>query len=114
MSWTAWRLIATHKEWLAENLDYDGPSCYELATGGARGGRIQTRYVGETKHEKTRMKQYAYDGSHLSEIIHANLKRGWNLYYHGWQLPSKQAAVAMQNRLLARHKYDWNDLLNRD
>jgi len=114
MSWTDWRLLATRNEWLSDFLDYNGPSCYELATGGARGGRIQTHYVGETKHEKDRMARYGYDGSHLSEIIHWNLKRGWNLYFHGWTLPSKEAAIAMQNRLLCRHRYDWNYLLNRD
>ena len=112
MSWTDWRLLARKGEWFDDAFDYEGPACYELGTGGARGGKIEPHYVGETKNERARMQQYASHGSHLSETIDWHLNQGWSLYYHGWMLPSKKAAVEMQNRLLAQHKYDWNVVLN--
>lgn len=80
----------------------------------SRGGRIQPHYVGETKNERARLARYGHDGSHLSEIIRWHLHQGWDLYFRGWSLASKQEAVAMQNNLLVRFRYDWNDLLNRD
>jgi hypothetical protein len=86
----------------------------ELGTGGPRGGRIEPHYVGETKNERTRMKQYASDGSHLSRIIDWHLKEGWCLYYRGHKARSKAQAREMQNRMLARYKYDWNEQLNHD
>lgn len=112
MSWTDWRLLARKGEWFDDGFDYEDAACYELGTGGPRGGRIEPHYVGETGNERARMRQYACHGSHLSEIIDWHLKQGWSLYYRGWMLPSKEAAVKMQNRLLAQHKYDWNLVLN--
>jgi hypothetical protein len=64
--------------------------------------------VGETQNERERMREYARHGSHLSDIIDRHLNDGWCLYYRGWMLRSKKAAVAMQNRLLDQYKYDWN------
>lgn len=52
MGWTQWRILARGNEWFDDTFDYDGPSCYELGTGGRRGGRIQHHYVGETRHER--------------------------------------------------------------
>jgi hypothetical protein len=60
------------------------------------------------------MKQYASDGSHLAKLIDWHLKQGWVLYYRAWAVPSKRAAVMMQNRLLLRHRFDWNTQLNGD
>jgi hypothetical protein len=114
MSWTEWRLLADRKSWYGDDFDYDGAACYELGTGGPRGGNIEPHYVGETGNEKKRMSQYASHGSHLSKIISQHLKDGWCLYYRAWALTSKKAAIATQNRLLAKHKYDWNYLLNLD
>jgi hypothetical protein len=114
MAWTGWRLLANRKEWFDDQFDHDGPSCYELGTGGSRGGDIQPHYVGETKNERKRMCQYACHGSHLSETIDWHLKEGWCLYYRGTALKTKAAAVEMQNRMLSRFKYDWNQMLNVD
>ena len=114
MAWTRWRLLANRKEWFEEKFDYEGASCYELGTGGSRGGSIQPHYVGETKNERARMRQYAKHGSHLSKTIDWHLKEGWCLYYRGTCCASKADAVAMQNRMLAKFKYDWNNLLNGD
>jgi len=61
-----------------------------------------------------RMRRYGYDGSHLSEIIRWHLREGWSLYYRSHAVASKAEAVEVQNRMLAKFKYDWNDLLNRD
>lgn len=114
MAWTEWRLLMSRDEWFSAVLDHDGPACYELGTGGPRGGDIQIHYVGETCNEKSRMACYGRNGSHLAEIIDDHLKRGWHIWYRAVALPSKEAAVAMQNNLLSRYRYDWNDLLNRD
>src|SRR5208282_19854 len=114
MSWTDWRLLARGNRWYGDSLDYDGPCCYELGTGGPRRGAIQPHYIGETKNERARMKQYASHGSHLSRIIDWHLKEGWCLYYRGYKVSSKAEAKKMQNGMLAQHKYDWNEQLNRD
>lgn len=114
MAWTQWRKLANKDEWFDDQFDYTGASVYELGTGGARGGNIQIHYVGETKSEKSRMRCYAAHGSHLSEIIDDHLKRGWCLFYRGMRRGSKEAAVATQNSLLAKHSYDWNIMMNID
>jgi hypothetical protein len=113
MAWTNWTLLATPNEWLSASLTYMGPACYELGTGGPRGGRIREHYVGETGNEMVRLSCYGRNGSHLAEIIDDHLRRGWCLWCHSMALPSKAAAVAVQNNLLRRYRYDWNDLLNR-
>lgn len=113
MRWTEWRLLADRRSAYVDGCDWDGPACYELATGGARGGRIQPHYVGETSNERRRIESYAVDGSHLNSIIADHLRRGWLLYYRAVSCDSKRHAKALQDRLLARFDYDWNDLLNR-
>ena len=112
MSWTRWRLIATRREWFDDQLDWDGPACYELSVAGPRGGDRQVVYVGETGNEKKRVAAYARSGSHLSEIVADHLRDGWCLWYHAWAKDSKAEAVAMENRLLRDFDYDWNILLN--
>ena len=59
MGWTRWRKIAESNQWFDEHFDYEGPACYELGTGGPRGGAIQIHYVGETKSERSRIQCYA-------------------------------------------------------
>lgn len=88
------------------------PACYELGTGGPRGGSIQWHYVGETKNECQRIKQYARHGSHLSEIINWHLREGWHLYYHARAFTTKELAKVRQDILLRRFQYDWNRRLN--
>jgi hypothetical protein len=113
MAWTKWRLLAVGGKWSDINLDHTGPACYELATGGPRGGNIREHYVGETSNEKKRMSRYGSDGSHLAELIHWHLKKGWHIYYHAIACPTKKAAKKMQDNLLKKYEYDWNDMLNR-
>ncbi len=112
MGWTYWRKLAEGDEWFDEVFDYDGPACYELGTGGPRGGNIESMYVGETANEKKRMAAYACSGSHLAEIIAKHLRDGWSLYYRAQTKPSKEAAKAVQDRLLEQFDYDWNIRLN--
>lgn len=69
MGWTQPRLLATKRAWFDHTFDYNGPACYELGTGGPRGGRIQWHYVGETSNERVRLSCYARSGSHLSDFI---------------------------------------------
>jgi|SRR6266581_172023 len=114
MGWTTPRLLAKGNEWYDDAFDYEGPACYELGTGGPRGGKIQWHYVGETANEKKRLSEYARSGSHLSSTIDWHLKRGWSLYYRACACSSKKAAKEMQDRMLARLKYDWNKISNLD
>jgi GIY-YIG domain-containing protein len=107
--WTNWKKLATEHEWFDDDFDeYNGPACYELALGGPRGGELEIMYVGETKHEKTRIKQYARDGSHLSKEIGRELRAGWTLWYRAQAKSTKRLARAMQDHLLAKHDYPWN------
>ena len=113
MAWTKPRLIAYKNEWYSKSFDYEGPACYELGTGGPRSGNIEWHYVGETKNEKKRISTYARSGSHLSNIIDWHLTRGWHLYYRSQALSSKKDAKDMQDNLLAKYEYDWNEKLNK-
>ncbi len=112
MGWTKWRLLADKKYWHDEELDYDGPSCYELGIKAKYGRIIQPKYVGETGNEMERMNEYARRGSHLRDIIDYHLRRGYRLYYRAQAKSSKEEAIRMQNNLLARFDYDWNIQLN--
>jgi hypothetical protein len=112
MRWTDWRKIADKKEWFGDQLDWDGPACYELAIAGPRGGDLKPVYVGETANEKKRVIAYASHGSHLSEIISWHLNQGWTLWYRAVSLGTKKQAKAVQNSLLKRFDYDWNKQLN--
>ena len=112
MGWTQWRKIADKHEWYSEELDWDGPACYELSIAGPRGGDRKIVYVGETINEKKRMAAYAQHGSHLSEIIAWHLKDGWHLFYRAQAAESKAHAVEKQNSLLLQYDYDWNTQLN--
>lgn len=112
MGWTGWRKIADNQGWYGDELDWDGPACYELAIAGPRGGNLRPVYIGETGNERRRVVAYASHGSHLAEIIDDHLRRGWTIWYRAQGLKSKVAAVAMQNKLLQRFEYDWNIQLN--
>jgi hypothetical protein len=112
--WTYPRIIAYRNKWYDDSSDYDGPACYEIGTGGLRAGNLQWHYVGETKNELTRIAAYARTGSHLSDIIEWHLRRGWCLYCRSVACSSKREAKQMQDNLLFRYKYDWNEQLNRD
>ena len=110
--WTNWRKIANRDAWYGDELDWDGPACYELSIAGPRGGNRCIVYVGETKCERSRVVAYASYGSHLSEIIHTHLHGGWHLYYRARAAATKEEAVRLQDNLLDRWDYDWNLKLN--
>ena len=111
-TWTHWRKIADRNHWFDDTLDWDGPACYELALAGPRRGSLRIVYVGETVNERKRVIAYASHGSHLADIIRQHLRQGWYLFYRAQLKKSKQAAVRMQNNLLAEFDYDWNIVLN--
>jgi hypothetical protein len=104
---TDWRKVADRYAWYDDEFDYSGPACYELGTGHSR-TQVTPRYVGETKNERARITLYARGGSHISPYIDSWLKRGYNLYYRGVALPSKEKAKEMQDSLLSQYDYDWN------
>lgn len=106
--WTELIKIADKNFWYPQNLDYEGPACYELVIAGVRKGNARIVYVGETNNEKCRIAVHARLKSHLSEIIEWHLKQGWHLYYRSQALPTKGRALQMQNRLLSKRYYPWN------
>ena len=112
MGWTKARLLAYCGDWYPDILDHNGPACYEIGTGGPRGGYLQWHYVGETVNEKIRLATYARSGSHLAEAIQEHLDDGWHIFYRACACPTKGAAKKMQDSLLAKHKYDWNKVGN--
>lgn len=112
MGWTKWRKIAEGTCWFDDCFDYDGPACYELGTGGPRGGDIRPHYVGETISESGRISQYARNGSHLRRTIDWHLRQGWSIYYRAIACPTKCEAKELQDRLLQRYIYDWNVVSN--
>src|ERR1700689_4374165 len=100
MGWTQPGLLAYKNEGYDASLDHKGPACYEIGTGGPRGGNIEWHYVGETVNERQRMTQYASDGSHLSKMINWHLKQDWHIWYHACACRTKEAAKGMQDNLL--------------
>jgi hypothetical protein len=112
--WTKPRHIAYKSQWFDNSFDYTGPACYEIGTGGPRGGNIQWHYVGETNDETQKIRTYARNGSHLSKMINWHLRQGWHLYYRSRACATKKEAEQLQNNLLARYKYDWNNKLNKE
>ena len=112
MGWTVFRLLADKKHWYDEILDWDGPACYELAIAGPRGGNLRIVYIGETSNEKKRMASYARSGSHLANEIDWHLKEGWYLWYRACGCNSKKEAIAMEESMLKKFKYDWNIKFN--
>ncbi len=113
--WIEPRLIASHGIWYIDaEYDYDGPACYELGLFGPRGGNKRWVYVGETNNEMRCIKGYAKNGSHLADLINAELKAGWHLYYQSHAFPTKELAKRRQDQLLAMYNYPWNKLLNGD
>jgi hypothetical protein len=41
MGWTRARLLAYKNDWFDASLDYEGPACCEIGTGGPRGGNLE-------------------------------------------------------------------------
>jgi hypothetical protein len=103
-----WRRLATREEWDRAVLDHAGPAVYELAIAGSRGGRLTTKYVGETGDADRRMAEYGRHGSHLREVIGEVLSEGWVLHYRLVRLPSKEAAVQFEAVMLEKYNYPWN------
>lgn len=111
--WIKPRIIASKGIWYLDTVyDYEGPACYELGLFGPRGGNARWMYVGETNNEKRRIQSYAKNGSHVSELIEAELETGWHLYYQSHRFSTKELAKRRQDQLLGTYNYPWNKLLN--
>ena len=123
MGWTLPRLIAVKGKRRAAGAADECSAVQSQAVDNVEHRRIgghvkiaiqQWHYVGETTNERSRIKCYARNGSHLSKIINRHLNAGWHLYYRATGCVSKIAAKQMQDNLLNRFKYDWNKMLNGD
>lgn len=114
MGWTRWRPLAKSGRYSTEELDNDGPAVYELGLAGPRGGQLEPVYVGETCNEMARMTNYGGNGSHLRKLIDWHLDQGWVLCFRARAMCSKAAAKRMQDNLLRRFRYRWNQLLNQE
>ncbi len=107
-AWTRWRRIADRQYFYDDDLDWNGPACYQLAIAGPLGGNIRVVYVGETCNEAARISSYARSGSHLRKEIDLHLRRGYTLFYRARAASSKNAAKVLESNLLSRNDYDWN------
>ncbi|MCU0239225.1 MAG: hypothetical protein MUC29_07270 [Pyrinomonadaceae bacterium] len=106
--WTNWRIIADRETKYTWELDWSGPSIYELSITGPRGGNRLTKYLGETQNEKVRISNYARNGSHLWELIDEELERGNLLWYRSLRMKSKDDAAIKEKLLLSKFDYPWN------
>lgn len=112
--WTEWKKIAKGDQWYTDELNYEGPSCYELGIKRFWLLPIQPVpvYAGETKNEKKRLSQYSHKNSHLYKIIKYHLTKGYTLYYRAQAKKTKEEAKQMQDNLLDKFTYPWNIQLN--
>jgi hypothetical protein len=106
--WTNWRKIAKKGIGYTGELDWSGPSIYELSVTGPRGGNRLTKYLGETLNEKVRISKYAKNGSHLWELIDEEFENGNLLWYRSLRMKSKELAVIKERQLLNEFNYPWN------
>jgi hypothetical protein len=106
--WTNWKKLADRGQWYSDALPDAEPGCYELATGGPRGGNLVIRYIGETGNLRSRLYSYGRTGSHLGVLIDAELRRGSSLFFRVYRRSCKDEAVAMEYRQLKRWFYQWN------
>ena len=108
--WSDWIRIAEHKNYDTELIDDCGPACYELGLlrKGSWFGSVEEMYIGETCNLRARATAYGRDGSHLYEIIHSHLKRGYDLYIRYVLFHSKEDAKEFQDEMLDEYDYDWN------
>ena len=104
----SFRKLAAAGIWFEDAIRIDGPCVYELAIAGPRGGGLVIVYVGETGDACQRLSAYGNHGSHLRRAINRALRAGMILLVRARAMPSKQAAVAIEKEMLARHEYPWN------
>lgn len=112
--WSGWIRIADLNNFSVDEIEDCGPACYELGLK-ARGSwfdSVEPMYIGETCNLRSRAKAYGCDGSHLNEIIHTHLKRGYDLYIRFQLFRTKEYAKAFQDEQLDEYDYDWNIVRN--
>lgn len=116
IAWSEWILIAEHKNYDTDLIENCGPACYELGLKrrGSWFGSVDEMYIGETKNFYARATSYGRDGSHLNEIIHDHLKRGYDLYIRYIPFRTKKYAKEFQDYMLDEYDYDWNIQRNCD
>lgn len=110
--WTEWRKIAEGDDWFDDKCDHKGSSCYELGLKSLTGRKIVTVYVGHTKNEYNRIRDYARAGSHLWKLIDRVLDEGFVLFYRAQAKSTKLKAKKMEEKLLEENYYAWNKQLN--
>ena len=109
MGWTQTEIVRIIRVEMVydDSGDHAGPACYELGTGGPKGGGIHYRHIccGDKKRnvgESLVMLEMA----HSSDIIDKHLRAGWHLYYRACACSSKEAIEQRQDNLLGRSDYD--------
>ena len=114
--WSRWIRIADHKNFDIDLIDDCGPACYELGlkVRGSWFGSVEPMYIGETCNLRLRASAYGRDGSHLNEIIHHHLKRGYDLYMRFQLFHTKEFAKAFQDEQHDEFDYDWNIMRDGD
>lgn len=113
--WSNWKKIAKGDNYFIDDLNYKGPSCYELSIRKwIYFDENKRMYVGETNNEKSRIYKYAHDGSHISHFIEEVLENGYALFYRSQKKKTKADAKKMQDNLLKKFNYPWNTQLNTD
>ncbi len=103
-----WYLLADRDNYYLDELDYDGPACYELGIKEPGDYEPYPVYVGETGNLSARMESYAVDGSHLSDPIDYHLDQGFTLYFRFIPVRTKEFAKRLEKKYLDEIDYDWN------
>jgi len=114
MGWTHWYVLADKEIWYPDNINYDGPACYELGIKGKWKQVIKVinvTYVGKTYNLKVRMGQYGANGSHLGKYVEKYLKHGYTLYFRYYPTRNESEANSMEKERLQKYgleRYPWN------
>ena len=109
LDWGNWRKLAIVDEFFPFDEDEeDFSGVYELGLKETFFGDPDPVYVGESGTVLSRLETHASGESHLNEIIHWHLKRGFTLYARFVETKSKKKAEELELALLDDFDYDWN------
>ena len=114
MGWTQWKKLASRTDWYPDSLDYDGAACYELGIKRKWKHDLIPTYVGKTGNLKTRMSQYARNGSHLRKLLVKYWKYDYVLWFRYYPLENEAKAKTMEEKSLSDfglERYPWNSNL---
>lgn len=110
MRWTNWKILIYDNEFDPPN--YKGPACYELGLGGKSVNPKNSVYVGETGNLYRRMNEHGSGRSHLNNILTESIYNNKLIYCRYIKFSTRSEAQILQNNLLDRYNYKWNDQLN--